>query len=407
MLKGKTIVLGVTGGIAVYKACDLVSKLKKQNATVEVIMTEASEEFVNPLTFQTMSNNPVHRSMFNKINHFDVEHISLAQKGDIILIAPATANTISKIANGIGDNLLTTVVMASQSKIIFAPAMNTCMYNNPIIQDNMAKLKSLGYEFIDPATGMLACGDYGAGKMAEPIDIVNYLIDYFNKEEIVNKDLKNKKVVITAGPTIEAIDPVRYITNHSSGKMGYSIAEESYKRGAEVVLISGPTSIEPPKGVKLVKVKTTLEMFHAVGEHFDDCHILIKAAAPSDYRPVKTQDKKIKKNPNEDESLNIKLVRNPDILKYYGNKKKDQIMIGFAAETDNIREYAKKKLKSKNLDFIVANDVTKEGAGFKSDTNIITIIDKEENLKTYEKMNKSEVSKIILDKVVEIIEKKS
>lgn len=407
MLSGKTIVLGVTGGIAVYKACDLVSKLKKQNATVEVIMTEGSTEFVNPLTFQTMSNNPVHISMFNKIDHFDVEHISLAQKADIILIAPATANTISKIANGIGDNLLTTVVMASESKIIFAPAMNTCMYNNPIIQDNISKLKKLDYEFIEPATGLLACGDYGAGKMSEPVDIVNYLIDYFNREKITNKDLDNKKVLITAGPTIESIDPVRYITNHSSGKMGYEIARKSVERGAEVVLISGPTSIEPPKGVKLVKVNTSLEMFDAVGEYFDHCDILIKAAAPSDYRPEKTNDKKIKKKPDEDEILNIKLIRNPDILKYYGSKKTDQLIVGFAAETDNLEEYAKKKLKSKNLDFIVANDITQKGAGFKSDTNIITIIDKDNNIKTYEKMNKSQVSKIILNKLVEIIEEKS
>lgn len=402
MLSGKTIILGVTGGIAAYKSCDLVSKLKKQNANVEVIMTEASEEFVNQLTFQTMSGNPVHVSMFNKIDHFDVEHISLAQKGDIILIAPATANTISKIANGIGDNLLTTVVMASESKVIFAPAMNTSMYNNPIIQGNMDKLKALGYEFIQPGVGKLACGDYGAGKMAEPIDIVDYIISSF-----VEKDLIGKKVVVTAGPTIEALDPVRYITNHSSGKMGYSIAKDAKDRGAQVVLISGPSSLDPPKGVDLVRVNTTLDMFREVGNHFDDCDVLVKAAAPSDYRPADFKDKKIKKQLDEKEELNISLVRNPDIVKHYGNKKKNQIIVGFAAETDNLKEYAKSKLKSKNLDFIVANDVTIEGAGFKSDTNIITIIDKYNNLTTYKKMNKSEVAKIILDKVVEIIDEKS
>lgn len=402
MLKGKTIVLGVTGGIAVYKACDLVSKLKKQNAEVEVIMTEASKEFVNPLTFQTMSNNPVHLSMFNKVNHFDVEHIVLAQKADVILIAPATANTISKIANGIADNLLTTVVMASNAKIIFAPAMNTSMYNNPIIRENMDKLKSLGYEFITPGTGMLACGDYGAGKMAEPLDIVDYLINSFYK-----KDLKGKRVVITAGPTIEPIDPVRYITNHSSGKMGYELAKEARNRGAEVVLISGPTSLNPPKGVEFVRVDTTLDMFDAVGKYFDECDVLIKAAAPSDYRPAEFKDKKIKKQLEEKEEMRINLVRNPDIVKYYGNKKKAQIIVGFAAETNNLKEFAKGKLQSKNLDFIVANDVTIEGSGFKSDTNIITIIDKEDKLKSYKKMDKSEVAKIILDRVIDITDEKS
>lgn len=402
MLKGKTIVLGVTGGIAVYKACDLVSKLKKQNAEVEVIMTEASKEFVNPLTFQTMSNNPVHLSMFNKVNHFDVEHIVLAQKADVILIAPATANTISKIANGIADNLLTTVVMASNAKIIFAPAMNTSMYNNPIIRENMDKLKSLGYEFITPGTGMLACGDYGAGKMAEPLDIVDYLINSFYK-----KDLKGKRVVITAGPTIEPIDPVRYITNHSSGKMGYELAKEARNRGAEVVLISGPTSLNPPKGVEFVRVDTTLDMFDAVGKYFDECDVLIKAAAPSDYRPAEFKDKKIKKQLDEKEEMRINLVRNPDIVKYYGNKKKAQIIVGFAAETNNLKEFAKGKLQSKNLDFIVANDVTIEGSGFKSDTNIITIIDKEDKLKSYKKMDKSEVAKIILDRVIDITDEKS
>lgn len=402
MLSGKTIILGVTGGIAVYKAADLVSKLKKQNAEVEVIMTEASQEFVNPLTFQTMSNNPVHLNMFNKIDHFDVEHIALAQKADIILIAPATANTISKIANGIGDNLLTTVIMASDAKIIFAPAMNTSMYNNPIVQGNINKLKELDYEFIDPGIGVLACGDYGAGKMAEPLDIVDYIVKSFQK-----KDMKDKKVLITAGPTIEPLDPVRYITNHSSGKMGYELAREARNRGANVVLISGPTSLTPPKDVEVVKIETTRDMFHAVGKYFDECDILIKAAAPSDYRPAEFKDKKIKKQLDEKEELNISLVRNPDIVKYYGSKKKNQIMVGFAAETDNIMKYSKGKLISKNLDFIVANDITLEGAGFKSDTNIITIIDKENNINTYEKMDKSQVSKIILDKVVKIIDEKS
>src|SRR5699024_1804216 len=260
MLKGKNILLGVTGGIAVYKVADLVSRLRKQNANVEVIMTDAAMEFVNPMTFQTMSNRPVHTDMFNKIHVYDVEHISLAQKADIILVAPATANTIGKIANGMADNLLTTVIMASKSKLIFAPAMNTDMYNNPIVQENIRKLESLGSKFIPPGIGLLACGDYGAGKMAEPEDIVEYV-----RSSLVEKDLLNKKIVITAGPTIEYLDPIRYISNHSSGKMGYALAKKASERGAKTILISGPTSLTPPIGVEVVNVNTTEEMFKAVG----------------------------------------------------------------------------------------------------------------------------------------------
>lgn len=402
MLKGKTIILGVTGGIAVYKAADLVSKLKKQNANVEVIMTDAATEFVNPLTFQTMSNNPVHTSMFNKIDKFDVEHISLAKKADMILVAPATANTIGKVSNGLADNLLTTVIMASHAKIVFAPAMNTEMYNNPIHQENMNKLRRLGYEFIQPGIGLLACGDYGAGKMAEPADIVEYVIESF-----VEKDLLGKKVVITAGPTIEPLDPVRYITNHSSGKMGYLLGKEAKSRGADVVVISGPSSLEPPEGVKLVKVNTTREMFDAVGKHFDTCDILIKSAAPSDYRPENTSPIKIKKKDGEKDELNLKFVRNPDIAAYYGNKKDNQIVVGFAAETDNLVEYAKNKLGKKNFDFIVANDVTEKGAGFKSDTNIVTIIDNKGEIEAYPIMTKRNVAKIILDKANYFLKNKS
>lgn len=394
MLKGKTIILGVTGGIAAYKAVDLVSKLTKQNANVEVIMTDAATEFINPLTFQTMSNNPVHTSMFNKIDRFDVEHIALAKKADMILVAPATANTIGKIANGLADNLLTTVIMASHAKIVFASAMNTEMYNNPIHQENMNKLKGLGYEFIQPGVGLLACGDYGAGKMAEPVDIVDYVIDSF-----VEKDLLGKKILITAGPTIEPLDPVRYITNHSSGKMGFLLGKEAISRGAEVVLISGPTCLDTPKGVELVKVNTTKDMFEAVGKYFDNCDVLIKAAAPADYRPEYSIPTKIKKKDGEKDELNIKFVRNPDIAYHYGNKKTKQIVVGFAAETDNLVEYAKGKLINKNFDFIVANDITIKGAGFKSDTNIVTIIDNKDDLKSFPIMSKRDLAKIILDKV--------
>ncbi|WP_313232827.1 bifunctional phosphopantothenoylcysteine decarboxylase/phosphopantothenate--cysteine ligase CoaBC [Tissierella praeacuta] len=402
MLKDKTIILGVTGGIAVYKAADIVSRLKKLHANVEVIMTEGATEFVTPLTFQTMSGNVVHREMFSEIINYDVEHISLAQKADLILIAPATANTIGKIANGIADNLLTTVIMASTAKIVFAPAMNTKMYQNPIVKDNMEKLKKIGYSFIQPAVGMLACGDYGEGKMEEPVDIVEYIVDSF-----IKKDLSEKKIVITAGPTMEPLDPVRYMTNHSSGKMGYSIAKEAVTRGAEVVLISGPTSITPPRGIELIKVKTTEDMLKAVDKYFHSCDVLIKSAAPVDYRPETVSSTKIKKKENEKDELIIKYVKNPDIAAHFGKQKKNQIMVGFAAETNNLDEYAMEKLKKKNLDFIVANDVTKEGAGFNSDTNIVTIIDKEGNKNTYPMMNKREVAKVILDRVKSILDDKS
>lgn len=399
MLKGKNIVLGVTGGIAAYKAADLVSKLNKQHANVEVIMTESATKFVTPLTFQTMSMNRVHTEMFGLIESYDVEHISLAQKADVIIIAPATANTIGKIANGIADNLLTTVAMASKAKLIFAPAMNTTMYNSIIVQENIKKLKDLGHEFINPGVGILACGDYGAGKMAEPDDIVDYVINSF-----VSKDLIGKKVVITAGPTIEPIDPVRYITNHSSGKMGYSIAKEAFYRGASVVLITGPSSLTPPHGVELVNVKSTDEMFEAVGKYFKDCDVLIKSAAPLDYKPENVSPIKIKKNDEKDDVLDLKLIRNPDIAKHYGKLKDGQIIVGFAAETNQVLEYATEKLKKKNFDFIVANDITEPGAGFKIDTNIATIIEKNGVWEKHPLMNKRHLAKIIMDKVSCLIE---
>lgn len=400
MLKDKTIILGVTGGIAAYKAADLVSRLKKQNANVEVIMTEGATEFVTPLTFQTMSGNIVHTKMFNEIIDYDVEHISLAQKADMILIAPATANTIGKIANGIADNLLTTVIMASDKKVFFAPAMNTKMFQNPIVKENMEKLKSLGYGFIEPAVGRLACGDFGEGKMAEPADIVDFVIGSF-----VQKDLKDKTIVITAGPTIEPLDPVRFMTNHSSGKMGYSIARNASDRGANVILISGPTFMEPPRDVTLIRVNTTEEMLNAVEKYFVNCDVLIKSAAPVDYKPKDFSPSKIKKKDNEDKFA-IEYVKNPDIAAYFGKMKENQIMVGFAAETDNLYEYAAEKLKQKNLDFIVANDVSKEGAGFNVDTNIITIIDSNGEITNYPKMEKTQVAKVILDRVKYLLEDK-
>lgn len=402
MLKDKTILLGVTGGIAVYKAADLVSRLKKLHANVEVVMTEGATKFVTPLTFQTMSGNVVHKEMFSEITSYDVEHISLAQKADIILIAPATANTIGKIANGIADNLLTTIVMASRAKVIFAPAMNTMMYQNPIVKQNIEKLKGLGYEFIQPGIGLLACGDYGEGKMTEPADIVEYVLS-----SLVKKDLIGKKIIITAGPTIEPIDPVRYMTNHSSGKMGYSIAKEAVDRGAEVILVTGPTSITPPKGVQLIKINTADEMLDVVSKHFDFCDVLIKSAAPVDYKPEHTSSVKIKKKEEDNDELIIKYIKNPDIAAYFGKKKKNQIMVGFAAETNNVYEYAVDKLKKKNFDFIVANDITKEGAGFNVDTNIVTIIDDKGKTTNYPMMDKNEVARVILDKVLYLLVDKS
>ena len=393
MLTGKTILLGVTGGIAVYKSADLVSRLRKENANVEVVMTEGAKEFITPLTFQTMSNNMVHHKMFNEITSYDVEHISLAKKADMIVIAPATANTIGKIANGIADNLLTTVVMASKAKVLIAPAMNTVMYDNYMTQENMKKLKGLGYEFINPGSGLLACGDIGRGKMAEPVDIVEYI-----KSSFVKKDLKGKNITITAGPTIESLDPVRYITNHSSGKTGYYLAKNAVDRGAQVNLISGPTNLTPPKGVNFVEVKTTQDMFDAVGDYFDKTDVLIKSAAPSDFRPEKSSELKIKKQ-KDIKKMTIDYVENPDIVAYYGSKKKNQIIVGFAAETNDLYENANKKIKSKNLDFIVANDITQEGAGFQVETNIITIIDSMGNKESYPKISKEEVAIEILNKV--------
>lgn len=393
MLTGKTVVLGVTGGIAVYKSADLVSRLRKENANVEVIMTDGAKEFVTPMTFQTMSNNVVHHKMFSEITSYDVEHISLAKKADIIVIAPATANTIGKIANGIADNLLTTVVMASKAKVLIAPAMNTVMYQNHMTQENMNKLKGLGYEFINPESGLLACGDVGEGKMAEPVDIVEYI-----KSSFVEKDLLGKKITITAGPTIEPLDPVRYVTNHSSGKMGYNLAKNAVDRGAIVTLISGPTKLTPAKGLNFVPVKTTQDMFDAVGEYFDESDALIKAAAPSDFRPEHTSNVKIKKK-DDGIKMTVHYVENPDIVAHYGANKKNQLVVGFAAETNDLYENACKKIRKKNLDFIVANDVTQEGAGFQADTNIITIIDNNGESETYPLLDKMEVAERILDRV--------
>ena len=400
MLKGKTVVIGVSGGIAVYKACDVVSRLKKLNANVHVIMTKSATEFVTPLTFQSLSQNYVVSDMFEEPKTWDVEHISLAKKADVFLIAPATANVIGKVANGIADDMLTTTVMATTGKVLIAPAMNTNMYRNPILQRNISTLKELGYNFVDPDSGRLACGDIGEGKLASPEKIVDAVVDLFNEDK---KDLLGKKIMITAGPTVESIDPVRYLTNRSTGKMGYAIAKMAANRGADVTLVSGPTNIEPPSNIKkLIKVQSAKDMYDAIIDNFDENQVIIKSAAVADYKPKNYSDKKIKKN---DDDLVIKLDRNKDIAYELGKIKKDKILVGFAAETNDIIENAKGKIQKKNFDFIVANDLTEEGAGFGTDTNIVKIIDKEGNINKYPQMKKDEVANVILDKVKSLLEK--
>ena len=400
MLKNKTVVIGVSGGIAVYKACDIVSRLKKLNANVHVIMTNNATEFVTPLTFQSLSQNYVVNDMFEEPKTWDVEHISLAKKADVFLIAPATANVIGKIANGICDDMLTTTVMATTGKVLIAPAMNTNMYRNPILQRNITILKELGYNFVDPESGRLACGDVGEGKLAQPEVIVNEVVNLLIDKE---KDLQGKKIMITAGPTVESIDPVRYLTNRSTGKMGYAIAKQAANRGAEVTLVSGPTNIAPPSNIKkLIKIESAKDMYNAIIENFDDNQVIIKSAAVADYKPKTYSDKKIKKN---DDDLVIKLDRNKDIAYELGKIKKDKILVGFAAETNDIIENAKGKIQKKNFDFIVANDLTEEGAGFGTDTNIVKIIDREGNISKYPQMKKDEVAGVILDKVKSLLKK--
>lgn len=399
MLKDKTVVIGVSGGIAVYKCLDVISRLRKLGVNVNVIMTKSATEFVAPLSFQSLSQNYVVCDMFEDPKTWDVEHISLAKRADVFLIAPATANVIGKIANGIADDMLTTTVMATKGKVLIAPAMNTNMYENPIVQRNISILKELGYNFVEPESGRLACGDTGKGKLATPETIVNEVVNLLTQ----NQDLKDKNIIVTAGPTMESIDPMRFISNRSTGKMGYSIAAQAIKRGAQVTLISGPTNLTPPQNLKkLIRIESAEDMYNAVLNNMDENQIIIKSAAVADYKPKNYSDKKIKKT---DDDLSIELDRNKDIAYEIGKIKKDKILVGFAAETNDLTENAKGKVKKKNLDFIVANDLTKEGAGFGVDTNIVKIIDKEGHITEYPKMTKDEVANVILDKVNELIKK--
>ena len=403
MLSNKTIIVGVTGGIAAYKACDVVSKLKKLNANIHVIMTESACEFVQPMTFQTLSNNFVINDMFKEPKTLEVEHIELAKKADAFLIVPATANFIGKLAAGIADDMLTTTVMATRAPVIIAPAMNTNMYTNRIVQANMDKLGDLGYRFIDPASGRLACGDIGAGKLADVDDILAFIFDFFEKESEA-KDLAGRRIMISAGPTIEAIDPVRYITNRSSGKMGYAIAKRAVARGAQVTLVSGKTDLEVPEGLaKFISIESADDLYENLVGEFDSNDVVIQSAAVADYKPKSYSDKKIKK---KDSDLRIDLCRNKDIAQELGKIKGNKVLVGFAAETNDVLENAAKKIKKKNLDFIVANDLTMQGAGFSTETNIVKIIEADGRIKEYPKLLKSEVGDIILDKVRDILENK-
>lgn len=395
MLKNKTVLLGVTGSIAAYKIASLASALKKLHADVHVIMTKNASNFINPITFESLTGNKCLIDTFDRNFEFQVEHVSLAKKADVMLIAPASANVIGKITHGIADDMLTTTVMACKCPVMISPAMNTNMYENPILQDNLDILRHYGYEIIEPASGYLACGDTGAGKMPEPETLLAYIL----KEVAMEKDLKGKKVLITAGPTQEAIDPVRYITNHSSGKMGYALAKMAMLRGAEVTLVSGPTSIQTPMFVKVVSVKSAKDMFEAVTSVSDKQDIIIKAAAVADYRPAFVSDEKMKK---KDDQMAIELERTDDILKYLGEHKKDgQFLCGFSMETQNMIENSRAKLYKKNLDMIAANNLKTEGAGFQGDTNVITLITPDEEL-SLELMSKEEAANVILDQILRL-----
>ncbi len=407
VLQGQTVVVGVCGGIAAYKAVEVVSRLRKLGADVHVIMTENASKFVTPLTFQTISRNPVVIDMFEKPVRWDIEHISLAQKADVFLIVPATANVIGKVAAGIADDMLTTTVMATKAPVVFAPAMNHNMYENAIVQKNIESLKSLGYFFIEPDVGVMACGTYGKGRLPEPQVIVQAVADVLAEKKGISdgtsQDMKGLKVLVTAGPTVEPIDPVRFISNRSSGKMGYAIASSAASRGAEVLLISGPVSIPEPDNVRVVRVDTAREMYEKVLEHYSGFDIMIFAAAVADYRCAEISDNKIKKTEDE---ISIRLVKNPDIAKEIGNLKGYRIHVGFSAETENLLDNALKKLQSKNFDMIVANDVTMEGAGFGTDTNIVKIIRSDGSIRELGKMSKQDVAHEILNEVLNIIKSK-
>ena len=399
MLKGKTVVLAVSGSIAAYKIASLASALGKLHADVQVLMTQNATNFINPITFETLTGNKCLVDTFDRNFQYSVEHVALAKRADVVLVAPASANVIGKIANGIADDMLTTTVMACKCKKIISPAMNTQMFENPIVQDNLKKLEHYGYEVIQPAVGLLACKDVGAGKMPEPETLLEYIL----REVAYEKDLKGKKILVTAGPTQEPIDPVRYLTNHSSGKMGYAIAKVCSMRGADVTLVSGKTAIKSPLFVDVVPVTTARDMYEAVTSRFDQQDIVIKAAAVAVYRPKTISDQKVKKADGE---LSIEMERTDDILKYLGeHKREDQFLCGFSMETEHMLENSRKKLEKKNLDMIVANNVKVEGAGFAGDTNIVTLITKDDETQL-PLLSKEETAVEIMNKILEITAEK-
>lgn len=399
MLQGKTVLLGVTGSIAAYKIAYLASALKKLNAQVHVLMTKNATNFINPITFESLTGNKCLVDTFDRNFQFQVEHVSIAKQADVVMIAPASANVIGKLAHGIADDMLTTTIMACKCKKIISPAMNTNMYENLIVQDNLAILQHYGYEVIEPASGYLACGDTGAGKMPEPEMLLEYILREIAKE----KDLTGRKVLVTAGPTQETIDPVRYITNHSSGKMGYALAKAAMLRGAQVTLVSGPCAIEPPPFVKLVPVVTAKEMFDAVTSVSFEQDIIIKAAAVADYRPAKVFDDKVKKQEGQ---MSIELEKTDDILQYLGdNRVPGQFLCGFSMETQNMLGNSRAKLGKKHLDMVAANNLKVAGAGFQGDTNVLTLITQDEDV-SLQLMSKEDAANIILDKILSIMKER-
>lgn len=396
MFENKSIIIGVSGGIAAYKTAYLVSALSKTEADVNVIMTENACEFISPLVFETLTENKCYVDTFDRNFKFDVEHISLAKKADIFMIAPATANVIAKVANGIADDMLTTTFLASKCKKIVSPAMNTAMFENQITQDNISKLKKYGIGVVEPQNGLLACGDTGAGKMPEP----DFLFDVIEREIAREKDMLGKKVLVTAGATMESLDPVRFLTNHSSGKMGFAIAKEAMLRGAKVTVVKANTTAEIPNFVNIVEVSSASDMFDEVTKRADQQDIIVKAAAVADYTPESYVDSKIKK---KDGDLSIPLKRTKDILKYLGeNKREGQFLCGFSMETDNMLENSKAKLSKKNADMIVANNLKDAGSGFKTDTNAVTLITRDGH-RSLELKSKAEVAKEIFDEILGLI----
>ena len=399
MLKGKTVLLGVTGSIAAYKIAYLASALNKLHAQVHVLMTENATNFINPITFESLTGNKCLVDTFDRNFQFQVEHVSLAKQADVVMIAPASANVIGKLAHGIADDMLTTTVMACKCKKYISPAMNTNMYENPVVQDNLKILEHYGFGVIDPAVGYLACGDTGAGKMPEPEVLLQYILREIARE----KDFAGKKLLVTAGPTQESIDPVRYITNHSSGKMGYAVARAAMLRGAEVTLVTGPCAIDPPPFIKTVPVITARDMFEAVTSVSEEQDIIIKAAAVADYRPTHVADEKMKKHDSE---MNIELEKTDDILKYLGeHRRPEQFLCGFSMETQNMIGNSRAKLQKKHLDMMAANNLKVAGAGFQGDTNVLTLITQNEEV-SLKLMSKEDAANVILDKILSVLKER-